>query len=1414
ESAVHGTTVLSALLTDLPQGSANALPGQPQRVAVAGWNARQAWTLGEVVPTGLATTPATMPALAEIELVIAGAGPREGAAVSVFNRTRGRMERTAVGADGSWQVTIDAQRGDTVEVLREEATVTYAATFGVGVAATDLFKNLDVASPSTDIKLSLTNRFPAFDGNLLDPGCNPQVAGNSQDAWDVAVLPPAAEGGDPVLVTLMRTYGVGLWQVSRNQPRHPTAIRALCGRAGGEAPRMTGLAVVADYPMARPDGTVEERDFVLATHAGGHLVIWDVTDPYAPQGVADIQLAPQVTTADLVVDRTHRRIVVSALGAGVYFVDFDRLPSVFSLDEDGDGVDDRVLDVVQLPGRNPWRIEVDPLTGVVATTSQHHVSTVSTTLPSFELVAAQGASAGEPVTQLAPFGVAVAETQPGDATTPTAVVRARGAMPNLSTTATLSPPTLRLEMVAEASGGGEISGLGDLADAPRTRLSLDLERQADRPWEDGYRLYRSEPVVLVADPRASIAFTREAEELEGDLCVARCDQVGDDGAYLVEPTPAARYSELLSGDRVALYLGAAEQAQVAEAFPLLNAALALKRVESVRWDVGPSWFQEPDLNPSFGAGDVAPGTLLHSGEFTHATTDVALPDLGTPLAMTRTYRSGAVGWGPLGPGWDFGYRMRLRPHLDGTVDFYDGTGRRVRFSGPKVEATGVQEGPPGLLANLKKFDGAWVLAWADGTEALFDASGRLTSLRDVFKRTPTTGNETFLRYDAHGRLSRVDGVTGSLDFGYDDSAQRLTSVEDSTGRRWTYGYDSAGRLESVTSPEVQRTVDGPTQSLTTRYGYASAPTGSLAERLHGLDELERLDDATGATWLTLGWGGTPARRQVTAQTWGGTTLSIAYSGATTTVTDRRGGARAYEHTASGHLRVFEDAEIAGDRAATTWTYDAYAGGREHGLVKRVAPPNGTTIEHDYLPSNESSQVALALANVTETTIEPHAGASALGVGAGFCSLDAAGGAPSELVWTFEAHQARTQIPRLTTLPTGTEVDHRFDDQTGVPEATIFAADSPTPISSEVTRDDRGRPTQRTLSGPGGPVSRQGMDYGPPAEGPPRVLPRAIQFGEGDASAESTVETSALHLPIALGGDATPAQRMAHNALGWPLETCTGAQQAITCTRVEYDGAGRVTRTEVRDGAGTVEAATETEYDVLGMPTRIRTWVEGETWLEETRTYDANRNLIAVDAPNRAPVTMTYDGRNRLTSTTTADGTETYAYTPSGKLKSRTDRNGETWTTEFDAYERPAILRDPDGHFGLTERDALGRVVRTAACQSDGTLLAQTFYEYDALNRVIAERQWLAPADDPENGTSLETRAEYDAAGRVTKVVTPEGDETTHLYDLLGRPWSTEHAKNGTTSLAISRLFDPRGNVLEETHTGTDGSFTTGYAYDA
>ncbi|MEL7062089.1 MAG: hypothetical protein AAGN46_18830, partial [Acidobacteriota bacterium] len=50
-----------------------------------------------------------------------------------------------------------------------------------------------------------------------------------------------------------------------------------------------------------------------------------------------------------------------------------------------------------------------------------------------------------------------------------------------------------------------------------------------------------------------------------------------------------------------------------------------------------------------------------------------------------------------------------------------------------------------------------------------------------------------------------------------------------------------------------------------------------------------------------------------------------------------------------------------------------------------------------------------------------------------------------------------------------------------------------------------------------------------------------------ASALTTIETNALHLPTVLGGDAQPEQRIQYNALGWPLEVCAGKQQAITCT---------------------------------------------------------------------------------------------------------------------------------------------------------------------------------------------------------------------------------------------------------------------------
>ena len=66
----------------------------------------------------------------------------------------------------------------------------------------------------------------------------------------------------------------------------------------------------------------------------------------------------------------------------------------------------------------------------------------------------------------------------------------------------------------------------------------------------------------------------------------------------------------------------------------------------------------------------------------------------------------------------------------------------------------------------------------------------------------------------HGPATFSDSAPGLLTFTY--TGNHITSITDFTGRTWLYGYDSAGRLVSVTAPITS------TAPLTlVQYGYYS-----------------------------------------------------------------------------------------------------------------------------------------------------------------------------------------------------------------------------------------------------------------------------------------------------------------------------------------------------------------------------------------------------------------------------------------------------------------------------------------------------------------------------------------------------------------------------------------------------------------
>ena len=312
------------------------------------------------------------------------------------------------------------------------------------------------------------------------------------------------------------------------------------------------------------------------------------------------------------------------------------------------------------------------------------------------------------------------------------------------------------------------------------------------------------------------------------------------------------------------------------------------------------------------------------------------------FAFARTYRNQTTGTTPLGPGWDFSYRQRLRPLPNGDVELYDGRGRReaFRLEGDELEA------PMGRFLSLSSTDSGYVLLDRHRNQLRFDSWGRLVAMADFVKDDEDTGNEMTFHYDLAGRLVRVrDSLDRDIHFSYNDDG-RLEKLLDFDQREVSYEYDPDGRLASVTSPAVTAGESTFPSGLETAYTY-SPIQGSLEQRLALQDNLATVKDSRGQEWLKPTFtdaDGDGRAEEVTRQTWGEGTLAVAYdfSARTATVTDRRGNTHICTHNETGQGTSYEDP------ANQVWsnTFD------QEGRLTSHIPPVGPSTFYDYDSSCE------------------------------------------------------------------------------------------------------------------------------------------------------------------------------------------------------------------------------------------------------------------------------------------------------------------------------------------------------------------------------------------------------------------------------------------------------------------------------
>ncbi len=949
-------------------------------------------------------------------------------------------------------------------------------------------------------------------------------------------------------------------------------------------------------------------------------------------------------------------------------------------------------------------------------------------------------------------------------------------------------PEVKVDVVSLGPQGGPIDPQGDpalLPGLPPTALvgenGLAMRRMSDVPWQEGYMMYESEPVVVLSDLRASRAYARTpAEEA---LC-PRCDPE--------EEGVSAAARELLSGYAIQVRFSPALREWLLQIYPDSFLRQAETSIESVPWDVAPSVRQEPRLNPSTGSGEVALGTLLHSGEFTHTVTDLFVRGRGMDVAFTRTYRSGTVGSGPLGPGWELGYRVRLRELPNGDLWFYDGRGRRELF----VKDSDRYRPPPGFFADLSRNSSGWLLIDAQFNRHRFDRWGQRIAFADAAKDSADTGNELRFGYTLSGRLIWVEDDLGRRYALSYDGAGRITSIRDFADRTVTYAYDAHGRLASATSPAV--TVGEATfpSGLTTTYTYETPPSGDLAAALNARDNLTSITDARGETWLELSYSdvdGDGRAEEVTGETWGGHPLSIAYdfTGRTTTVTDRRGQPWVYEHDADGHPTEFTDPAGAIRQTA----YDA------DGLVTLETSPLGRTTAYTYGSSGD----VRSRGNLLSITVIPDSRGT--------------NGSSGALATTF-AHHPRTNQPTRVTDPRGgvTTIER---NSLGLPVRVTRALGTPEASVTAIEYNAFGQPTRVTNP------NSHATEYRYHSSGSSNGHLESTVVDPGGLAITTRYETDQLGRVTAMIDPRGVRHETVYNELGWVVEetaATTPAQDGSAAPALGYtthylhDESGNVIERRDPIGDGTTHAVTQFTYGVLAeLLSSAHTVVPGGQVVETTQEYDAGFLLVRTTDPVGTVTEWMRDGRGLPTSVTAGVGTapaatETFSYNLDGRRVTRTDARGEAWLTEYDGYGRPSASVDALGNRAETSYGDDNLVVEERRLNSSGGLLARSGATYDLLGREVEAKRFLWTGSNPSGAEQLVASFGYDPAGNLLTATDPLSRVTTRTYDAAERLAAATDPAGNVTALT----YDPAGNMtrlveIEQSASGAASvSFDVGY----
>ncbi|WP_307790501.1 DNRLRE domain-containing protein [Streptomyces actuosus] len=673
-------------------------------------------------------------------------------------------------------------------------------------------------------------------------------------------------------------------------------------------------------------------------------------------------------------------------------------------------------------------------------------------------------------------------------------------------------------------------------------------------------------------------------------------------------------------------------------------------------------------------------------------------------------------------------------------------------------------------------------------------------------------------YDAAGRLReewdpRISPALKTA-YGY-DSAGRVASMTPPGELAWSFAYGSAGSaatagdgmLLSVSRPNLKAGSKDETDGTqaTTAVVYDVPLSGSRAPLAMAASDVAawgQSDVPTDATAVFPADAVPPSHTgsDLVASDYGRATVSYTDASGrevnsatpgghvTTTEYDRFGNTVRALSAADRELALATGGELRAEQAALSIDQMADADRAELLSVRSVYSADGLRRTDEYGPLH---LVTLA---------------APLGAGAGGTDLPAGArvAARQHTVSTYDEGRptdgTATVANQVTTSKVGAYVDGypsdgdvrttrtEYDWVKGLPTATVTDPDG-LALRSTTAYDAQGRVVLTTLpkssgSDAGATTTAYWSATGTgPCGGRPEWADLVCSTGPAGTVTDAGAQPAEL-----------PTKTVEYDRWGSTArttETANGVTRTTTSTR---DAAGRVTATSVTGGVGTAVPGTTTTYDP-GSGAVATVTSNGQT---VTHVDDVlGREISYADGAGNTAATS-YDALGRPVRTTdSAPSTTTYTYDtaqdPRGLETSRTDSVAGTFTATYDADGDLATEKLPGGYTLAVAQDETGATVsRVYTRDSDGTVVAADTADLSVHGQIVA--------DADTAGQSRSRAYGYDAAGRLVRT-----DDTDPDGACTRRDYAFDRNTN-RTALAVATA--DVGAACTST-----GATTTSYSYD-